>query len=218
LSLAIFQFAESILRRQQSPQVVRLRNLIPLVTICCLLHGLAVGSFGVDSHRWLQPVYSSLKLPLLGFGTFALSIPSFLVFHTILGLRDDFLPAMRAIVLAQSAAAMALVSLAPVVLVFYASTTDYQLAVLFNAFVFFVATLGGLPILRSVYRPLIEKNPLHRRMMVLWLLTFAFVGMQMGWILRPFVGAPGQQVTFFRSGDWENAYIVIGKLILHSLR
>jgi hypothetical protein len=219
MSAALFNLADQILRNEAADpaQTMRLRRLVPLVTVSCLIHGLCVGCFGVDSHKLLQPLYSSLKLPLLGFSTFALSIPCFFVFHTILGLREDFLPAMRAIVFAQASAAMALVSLSPVVLVFYSATSDYQLAVLFNAFVFFAATLGGLPQLRRAYRPLIQKNPLHRRLMLAWLLAFAFVGIQMGWVLRPFIGAPGQKISFFRTGDWDNAFIVIGRLIWHAI-
>ena len=32
----------------------------------------------------------------------------------------------------------------------------------------------------------------------IWLVVFALVGAQMGWVLRPFIGAPGQQFTFLR--------------------
>lgn len=34
-----------------------------------------------------------------------------------------------------------------------------------------------------------------------WVLVFALVGAQMAWILRPFIGAPGTAVTFFRARE-----------------
>lgn len=46
-----------------------------------------------------------------------------------------------------------------------------------------------------------------------WVVLFAPVGARMGWVLRPFVGAPGEPVQFFRGGDWEGAYVVVARLI-----
>jgi hypothetical protein len=34
-----------------------------------------------------------------------------------------------------------------------------------------------------------------------WVLVFALVGAQMSWMLRPFIGAPGTPVTFFRARE-----------------
>jgi hypothetical protein len=46
-----------------------------------------------------------------------------------------------------------------------------------------------------------------------WLITYAFVGIQMGYLLRPFVGNPDQPVSFFREEAWGNAYVTVAKLI-----
>jgi hypothetical protein len=40
----------------------------------------------------------------------------------------------------------------------------------------------------------------------------------MGWVLRPFVGAPSAPVQFLRSGDGGNAYVVVAQLIAAALR
>ena len=46
-------------------------------------------------------------------------------------------------------------------------------------------------------------------LLFIWLILFAFVGIQMGWVLRPFVGTPNKPVQFFRQGAWSNAYIEV---------
>jgi len=46
------------------------------------------------------------------------------------------------------------------------------------------------------------------------ILAYAFVGIQMAWLLRPFVGAPNTPVRFFREEAWGNAYVVVVKLLL----
>ena len=70
---------------------------------------------------------------------------------------------------------------------------------------------------RRIYRPLIAHNPLHRRMLRLWIGVFAFTGIQMAWMLKPFIGAPGEPTVFFRVEDWGNAYLEVGLHILRAL-
>ena len=59
---------------------------------------------------------------------------------------------------------------------------------------------------------LFEPVPLAR-VAVLRLLVFAFVGIQMGWVLRPFIGHPRGRTTFFREGAWGNAYVEVAKMV-----
>ena len=40
----------------------------------------------------------------------------------------------------------------------------------------------------------------------------------MGWTLRPFVGAPDQPVRFFRGGEFENAYVIVARMIWEGRR
>src|SRR5690606_34363676 len=62
------------------------------------LYGAAMGSFwsGDAGVRPLQMLYSALKVPMLLVVTFALSLPSYFVINTLLGLREDFAEAIRA--------------------------------------------------------------------------------------------------------------------------
>jgi hypothetical protein len=46
-----------------------------------------------------------------------------------------------------------------------------------------------------------------------WLIVFAFVGIQMGWVLRPFIGHPRGPTTFFREGAWGKAYVEVAGMI-----
>jgi hypothetical protein len=45
------------------------------------------------------------------------------------------------------------------------------------------------------------------------LVLYGFVAIQMGWVLRPFVGNPDQPTGFFRAGAWSNAYVEIAELL-----
>lgn len=40
-----------------------------------------------------------------------------------------------------------------------------------------------------------------RTVFAIWVIVFGLIGAQMGWVLRPFIGAPNAPVTFFRSRE-----------------
>ena len=79
---------------------------------------------------------------------------------------------------------------------------------------FAVASIAAQRLLASWYAPLIKKNSRHQSMMVLWIFLFAFVGIQMGYVLRPFIGDPTSPTTFLRENPFENAYVRVWKLVL----
>lgn len=89
----------------------------------------------------------------------------------------------------------------------------YREAILFNGIIFGVASFASQLMLRRIYRSLMRRNPVHRWLLRLWLLLYAFVGIQMAWILRPFIGYPEMPVQFFRQDTWGNAYVIVGRMI-----
>lgn len=222
---ALARDADALLRPRppgprHEPLAVPLRRLLALLVAATVAYGLAMGTFRVQfGSGWLQPVYSALKTPLLLLATTALCLPAFFVVNTVLGLRERFGPAMRAILGGQTALAIVLASIAPLLLVFYlgqpASATGgaYRAAHLANIAAFLTAALVGQVVTRRGYRPLIQENPRHRVTLLIWFALYAFVGIQMGWMLRPFIGHPSSPVTFFRQEPFTNAYEVVLRIL-----
>ena len=173
-----------------------------------------MGSFGCTSiYRLKQVAYSGIKVPLLLFMTFAISLPSFYVLNMLLGLARDFRLAVRALVATQAGIAVLLASFAPFTALFYFSSSQYGSAVVVNAFVFGVASFTGQFLMRRNYKTLIERNPKHRFLLGAWIFVYALVGIQMGWILRPFIGSLESETEFIRMEEWTNAYTVVFRLI-----
>ena len=214
---ATFLHADDLLRgrpRAGEPARRALPRLLLTIFFFGVFYGAVMGSFGgVAGQRALQPLYSGLKVPLLLLITFALSLPSFFVLNSILGLRDDFGAVLQALVATQAGLTVILAALAPFTAFWYASVGDYQLAILFNAGMFAVASVAAQYMLRRAYRPLIARDPRHRILMRGWLGIYAFVGIQMGWVLRPFVGQPGSPTRFFREEAWGNAYVEVARIV-----
>ena len=191
-----------------------LRRLLAVIVTFGLLYGAVMGSYGgVLGDHWKQLIYSAVKVPFLLIATFALSLPSFFVISTLLGLREDFAQSLRALIATQAALTVILASLGPFTAVWYVSFGNYNAAVLFNAVMFGIASIAAQLLLRRFYAPLIARNSRHRVLLRAWLILYAFVGIQMGWILRPFIGDPLSPTRFFREHMWGNAYEVVVRMV-----
>jgi hypothetical protein len=220
----LLQSADDVLRRrpwttQSGQTAASLRQLTALLVAFGAAYGAVMGTFGgVMGDRLLQVCYSAAKVPLLLLATSMIALPNFFVLNTLFGLRRDFAEAIRALAATQAGLAVILASMAPLTIVWYATSADHESALRFNGLMFAVASFGAQFLLRGYYQPLIRRNPRHRVMLWLWLIIYIFVGIQMGWVLRPFVGAPGAAVQFFREGAWSNAYEIVFKLITDLVR
>lgn len=203
----------------RGPAAGGVARLVGWSLVCGGLYGAVMGAFGgVAGDRAWQVLISAAKVPLLLLASFAISLPSFFVLNTLLGLRADFCAVVRALVGSQAGLTVVLASLAPYTALWYASFADYHRAILFNGVMFLVATAAAQRLLWRGYRPLIARNGRHRWILVVWLLAYWFVAIQMAWVLRPFVGEPGRPVTFFREDTWGNAYVIVAQSVRDALR
>lgn len=206
--------ADRLIRRdrRQTAQTPIAQWLI-LVVVCSASYGLVMGSFGgVMGERAWQLAFSAIKVPLLLLVTFVICLPSFFVLNTLLGLRSDFPEVLRALTATQAGLTIVLASLAPYTMLWYASFANYQQAVAFNTVMFGIASVTAQLVLKRLYEPLVRRRGEHRQMMWLWIVLFAFVGIQLAWVLRPFVGDPHSEVQFFRKDAWDNAYIIVFRM------
>jgi len=188
---------------------------LPVIILCFApIYGGLMGSFHfVSAERAWQVIFAGVKVPLLLFATSLICLPGFFVINTVLGLRDDFRESFQAILAGQAALSVALAACGPLTRFWYFSSSSYRGALLFNAGAFALATLAGHLVMLRYYRPLVRRHKFHRLALYAWLVMYAFVGVQMGWTLRPFVGSPNMLVSFFRQEPFSNAYVVVARLV-----
>jgi hypothetical protein len=221
----LFELADDVLRGEltaarpaRAPRLHMLGSLILAIVVYGMFYGGVMGSYGgASGPRFWQIVYSAVKVPILLMATFGLSLPSFVVLNTLFGLRDDFPRVARALLSTQAGLTVILCSLAPFTAFWYLSGSGYEDAILFNGLMFGVASVSAQWMLRRDYAPLIRRNPKHRYMLFTWLIIYVFVGIQLGWVLRPFIGNPRFPVQFFREGSWSNAYEVVIEMVWNAL-
>jgi hypothetical protein len=84
-----------------------------------------------------------------------------------------------------------LLSFAPIVVFFLLTSGNYQFFKLLKVGVFAIAGFIGVLFLVQGMRVVAASSPGARMAVVrLWILVYAFVGSQVAWTLRRFVGAP----------------------------
>jgi hypothetical protein len=205
---SLWRDADTVLRGRalHRESAVPLPSIVLLSILAGAFYGATMGTFGAGASPNLQVVFSAIKVPLLPVVSFALGLPTLFIAATLFGLRDDFMPALRALLAAAAGQALLLAALAPLTILCYLSTRDYRTALLFNVLVFGCAAVGGGILVQRYFRPLIARDKRHKQLLVLWLTLSAFSGVQTAWMLRPFVGSPDLAPAFVRTEGWSNAY------------
>ena len=180
------------------------------------LYGMVMGS----THSLLQVLSSAVKLPLLFLTTLLISLPTLYFFNLIFGSNQSLTQNFCLILTAITVTAVLLLSFAPIVMFFLLTTNNYQFFKLLNVGVFSIAGVVGVRFLSQGMRIVSagggEGERARRNVVRLWTLVYAFVGSQMAWTLRPFIGAPGlQRFELFRQlggNFYGNIFASLGEL------
>lgn len=198
----------SLLRDRQNflgeiSQGIRLQNksvsLLVSSSIFFAIYGAIIGS----SNGWIQALSSAIKLPIFYLLTLIICFPTLFFFNVLFGSRSTFQQHFVVLLTAVSVISVLLFSLAPVTLFFLITAPEsYQFFKLLNVLIFGVTGSFGVKFLYDGMQLLSQQDEVGKatRTAVLrfWLLLYAFVGMQLGWFLRPFFGDPNNKFELFR--------------------
>ena len=185
---------------------------------------------GVSVGAWtggLHIVYVATKAPLLLLGTLIIGLPSMVVLGHFIGCPLSLANAASLALSSIARTSVVLGGLAPATAYFAFTlptrgTTVYQAVVLSQVFAFAIAGFVGVTALHSRLASVVENRTKHTRIVFLWIAIYSFVGAQLTWIMRPFLGNPGAPVEFFRPyaeriGLDSNFYAAVFRLMKHSL-
>ena len=180
------------------------------------LYGAVMGS----SHSLWQALSSAVKLPVLFLATLIVCAPTLYFFNLIFGSNQSLGQNVALMLSALTVTAVLLLSFAPVVLFFLLTTSHYQFFKLLNVGVFTISGVIGVIFLSQGMRIVSyggkEGAQARRNVVRLWILLYAFVGSQMAWTLRPFIGAPGLPFELFRQlggNFYANVFARIGEIL-----
>ena len=211
-----------------------LATFIPLAIILGAIYGFFMGWYALARH-WGQDnpdglrqlLASTIKLPALFLLTLVVTFPSLYVFNALVGTRLSFLATLRLLIAAIVVNLAVAASMGTILGFFTLSTTSYPFMVVLNVALLAVAGAVGLGFLLQTLHRLSamqagdEANPREpsaaNTIFYIWVVIYGLVGMQMGWLLRPFIGHPGAAFQWFRprsgnffQGLFENLQRLLG--------
>jgi hypothetical protein len=176
----------------------KIKSLIISSTIFFAIYGAVMGS----THSLWQTLSSAAKLPVLFVATLLICVPSLYFFGLLFGSNQSLRQNLTVVLTAISVTAVLLLSFAPITLFFLLTTSQYQFFKLLNVVIFAISGLMGIVFLykgmKIVSGPETEGAGTRRMVLILWMFVYAFVGSQMAWTIRPFIGAPGTPFELFR--------------------
>ncbi len=172
---------------------------------------LGAGLYGAAMGWWRDPqqaLYVAIKFPLIILLTVAGNALINGMLAPLLGLNIPFRQSFSAILMSFTIAAAILGAFSPVMafMVWNAPPispqtiqgTTYNLIKLANvAVTAFAGTTGNVRLFQTLAR-LGGSRTVAWRVLLAWLAVNLFLGSQLSWILRPFIGAPNLPVEFYR--------------------
>jgi hypothetical protein len=178
------------------------------------------GLFGAAMGSWrdpLQAFYVALKFPLILLLTAAGNALLNAILAPLLGLNISLRQSFLAVLTSFAIAAAILGSFSPLVAFLIwnappisealrASSSTHSLVLLTNVLVIAFAGVVANLRLQGLLRELCRDVAVARRVLLAWLSVNLFLGSQLSWILRPFIGSPGLPVEFLRANAFEGNF------------
>ncbi|MEM9829355.1 MAG: hypothetical protein AAF944_01880 [Bacteroidota bacterium] len=201
-------------QQRYQPMVVSQVLTILIFTFC---YGLVMGSY----HGLLQAVSSGTKLFLLFGLALIICFPSFYIVQLVLGSKIK-IGYLLAIILSGFVFISAIMlAFAPIVVFFQLTGDNYAFLQLLHVAVFMFAGIFGMRLVAEALKQACDQANVYPKIGVtifrIWMVIFAFVGIQLAWNMRPFLGSPSLEFELFRNETQGNFYSTLlrsaGKLI-----
>jgi hypothetical protein len=194
----------------------KLRAMLLSSIVFLALYGAVLGS----THSVWQALSSALKLPLLFLATVVVTSPTLYFFNVLFGSDQSLRQSVALILTAITVTSVILLSFTPIVLFFLLTTSQYQFLKLLHVAIFCIAGLVGVRFLNAGMRVVStsqnEGSAARQRIVRLWVIIYGFVGSQMAWTLRPFIGAPSMPFELFRQlggNFYSNIFASLGEFL-----
>lgn len=176
------------------------------------------GSAHAFSTEFVIMVATAVKVPCLFLITLAIVVPPVYVSSTFAGARVRFDQMVALLLVSIAVTATVLASMGSVALFFSITTRSYAFIKVLHVAFFAYAGVAGLSYLIRGYGMIINENEARPNPLLFpaWLLLYMFVGTQLAWVMRPFVGNPGMEFQLFRpfTGNfYENVWASIVEVV-----
>lgn len=209
--LPTFQNKDDYLERvalDKSP-VRRIVSLYLLLSVFSFSYGIVMGSF----HSFLQAITAGIKVAVLFNLVLIICFPAFFMIQFVLGSKLRLYQMLSIIFSGFVLTTAIMISFAPIVIFFLVTGSNYYFLQLLHILIFILSGFFGMKSIIDSLKISCEKKNIYPRIGVVvfrfWVIILAFVGIQLAWNLRPFLGDEGKPFKLFRhyEGNFYTALI-----------
>jgi hypothetical protein len=180
-----------------------------LIAAACFVYGIIMGSY----NGLPQALSSGVKLILLIFATLLICFPSFYIVQMLLGSKMKLRQLSTILLGGFVMLTTILVAFAPIALFFQMSNSPYSFLQLLHFGIFVFAGYWSMSNVTSALKLACEKKNIYPKtgltIFRVWVFILAFVGIQLSWNLRPFIGSKDMPFELFRAGTQGNIYATL---------
>ncbi|MBN2139079.1 MAG: hypothetical protein JW720_14825 [Sedimentisphaerales bacterium] len=184
-----------------------------LLVIFSAVYGIVMGSY----NGLQQAVASGVKVPAFLTLSLLVCFPVFFIIQFVLGSKLGLLGMLNIILNGFLMVSLIMVAFAPIVIFFLITGDNYAFIKLLHVAIFSISGFFGAKTMVEALRYCCEKSKVYPKVGVVvfrfWIVILAFVGMQLAWNLRPFIGSRGMEFELFRQREG-NFYLSV----IHSVR
>ena len=168
----------------------------------------------MGSYNGLAQAFSSgIKLFLLISLTLLICFPAFYIVQLLLGSKMKLKQLIIMLLGGFVMLTTILVAFAPIVLFFQLSHSPYVFLQLLHFFVFVIAGIWSMRTVVETLKTACEKKNIYPKIGLtifrVWIFILAFVGIQLSWNLRPFIGTKQMSFEIFRESTQTNIYATL---------
>lgn len=181
---------------------------ILFILVFSLIYGIVMGSY----NGYLQSLVTGIKMPCLIFLSLLICFPALFVIQYMIGSTMTVYQMSNIILSGFIVFTTISLSFAPIVVFFMITSENYEFLKLLHVAIF---TFSGFFTIKTIISGLTfscEKKNIYPKLGLqvfkVWIIIFAFVGTQLAWNLRPFVGNKEMPFELFRARE-SNFYVAV---------
>lgn len=186
---------------------------ILVIIVFMIFYGIIMGSY----NGAIQSLSTSIKFPVLIFLSLLICFPAFYIIQFMLGSKMGLVQMLGIVLSGFVVFSTIAISFSPVVVFFMVTGDNYAFIKLLHVT---ILIFSGIFAMRTIVRGLrhsCEKKNIYPKLGLkvfrIWIIIFAFVGMQLGWNLRPFVGSRDMEFELFREKEGNFYLAVIDSIV-----
>lgn len=189
--------------------IKKVLNHFMLLMLLSLIYGILMGSY----HSLLQAITSGFKMIILFSLSLLICFPAFFIIQAVLGSKLRLFQMMTIVLAGFILTTSIMVSFSPIILFFQITGGNYYFLILLHLSVLALSTYFGFKTIINALQYSCEKKNVYPKTGVtifrFWIIILAFVGIQLAWNLRPFLGKRTEPYQLFRKyeGNFYTAII-----------